>query len=192
MFCHLHSITGCDNGLVICYMSQEIKVRKWELNRRSWQGSGTVPCSRLVSHWAHSCQVSFWPYDQQVIRSGDCFKASFNIVCYWNMCSEAWLQHLLRKQTLCVTPRKWQTSPLLIWEGQQLTPWPLDVSHLSRCDSVSTEPKRVPLRRLKELPTNWTYPASHHWYRGMEWFGHNLSLLPHSLSISPVLNHCRM
>jgi len=59
-------------------MSQEIKVHKRELNRRSWQGSGTVPCSRLVSHWAHSCQVSFWPYDQQVIKSCDCFKASFN------------------------------------------------------------------------------------------------------------------
>jgi len=76
---HLHSITGCDSGLVICYMSQEIEVHKWELNRRSWQGSGTVSCSRLVSHWAHSCQVSFWPFDQQVIRSGDCFKASILI-----------------------------------------------------------------------------------------------------------------
>jgi len=62
--------------------------------------SETVPCSRLVSHRAHSRQVS-----QQVIRSGDCFKALFNIDCYWNMCSEAWLQRLLRKQTLCVTSR---------------------------------------------------------------------------------------
>ena len=51
--------------MVLCFVTCHRK-----LNRRSWQGSGTVPCSRLVSHWAHSCQVSFWPYDQQVIRSG--------------------------------------------------------------------------------------------------------------------------
>jgi len=75
--------------------------------------SGTVPWSRLVSHRAHSCQVSFWPYDQQVIRSGDCFKASFNIDCYWNMCSEAWLQRLLGKQTLCVTSWRWNILTLL-------------------------------------------------------------------------------
>jgi len=91
--------------MVLWFVTCHRKLKCISGNWTEGLGKGPELC-HVLDWWAIGPTLVRCPFGLMISRwSGQvtALRLRSIIVCYWNMCSEAWLQRLLRKQTLCVT-----------------------------------------------------------------------------------------